>query len=177
MDALNCVVRICKSHFDNSVIWTAMYINGERFLSLNYFDVEKMVDLYSDNGKYIEDVFIEEYPEDVYADIDLYFPEFEDFTYLLDMGELNVGEPVYMFDGCHIVSEIWEGHRVKGNYKIVHWDETNGSLSCTEIDNEWEGHMVTYFTIEGSDEEYVWEDYNYQQSYLYLYLKENGKLV
>jgi hypothetical protein len=176
MDALNCVVRVCRDR-DDEIVWTALYLDGVRFISMNYFDVDKMVDKYSDNGQYIEDVFIEEYPEDVYENIDEYFPEYEDFTYLLDMGEIGVGEPVYLFDGVYIVSKVWEGYREKGNYKIVHWVETNGQLSCTEVDNEWEGHNVTMFSVEGSEEEFVWEDYNYQQSFLYLYLKVNGKLV
>ena len=47
MDALNCVVRICKSHTDGSVIWTALYLDGNRYISINYFDIEKMVDMYT----------------------------------------------------------------------------------------------------------------------------------
>jgi hypothetical protein len=176
MDALNCVVRICKN-INGDIIWSGLYLNGSRYISLNYFDIEKMVDMYSENGQYLEDIFIEEYPEDVYANIDDFFPEEEDFSYLLDMGDIEVGEPVYLFEGVFKVNKVWEDYRKKGNYKMVHWDETNGYLSCTELDNEWDGHSITKFTVEGLNDVFVWEDYNYQQSFLYVYLKESGKVI
>lgn len=169
------VVRICKDKKTNETIWTALYVKNERVLSINYFDIDKVVKNYNNEGKYITDVFYEEYPEDVYENIDDFFPLYDDFTHLMDYCDIKIGDTIYMFDSQHVVTHIEKSYRPLDKYKYVHWCEVNGMLSCTESEEDMTGD-ITLFKVEGSDKQYVWEDYYYQQSFLYSYLKDKGKI-
>ena len=90
--------------------------------------------------------------------------DYEDFSYLLDYQEIYIGKEIFLFDRIGIVTEIKESFREEGFYDFCVWSDDN-KPSLTKI--KYSSHKTTLFKVDSTNIYYVWEDYNYQQSYLY----------
>jgi hypothetical protein len=167
---LDCVVKTAIDK-DGNILWRAIYVNNKKEVENFNIDLKKILKAYAPNGKW-KDVKVTD--EDVYSHLEDYFPEVEDFTYLLDYSEIEVGKTIFLFNGKNVVTEIWDDYRPAGDYDSWHWEEIDKRYYGAKTNQYFQGHNVTKFVVEGSDEEYVWEDWNYQQSFLYLNYKQHG---
>jgi len=173
MKKLNCIVKILKN-IKGDVVWMGLYLNGKKIIDKDVLDIEFIMNTFNPNGSYKEVEVVEEYIPDNFKF--LYFPEEEDFSYLMDKDLVEEGEAIYMLDGIHMVSEVWDSRREDGIYPIDHWEEIDGRLYRSKYNLKYESHDILKFKVENDDTEYVWEDFNYQQSYLNEYLKQYNLL-
>ncbi len=176
MDILKYVIRKCERS-DGYTNWMALYKDGHKELETYSFDIDAILDNYGDDIRYIIDLIIEEDELLMHEDMDLLFPEYEDFTYMLDNNVIDIGSYIFLEDGMFEVSSLETDYRPSGTYKMKHWEKVDEKYISSEYDIDWVAHGITKVKVKGLDGEFIWEDYNYQQSFLYLYLKENGKLV
>jgi hypothetical protein len=52
------------------------------------------------------------------------------------------------------------------------WEEIDNKFVSARVKEYFQGSDVTKFKVENSDIEYIWEDYNFHQSLLYLNYKQ-----
>ena len=175
MDILKYVIRKCERS-DGYTNWMALYKDGHKELETYSFDINLILDNYGSEIKYILDLIIEDEIEFIESKYDL-FPDYEDFSYLLDNNKLNIGSYIFLEDGMFEVEHIESDFRPSGTYKMKHWEKIGNRFFSSEFDIEWYAHSITKFKVKGVEHEFIWEDYSYQQSYLYLYLKEIGKII
>jgi hypothetical protein len=90
----------------------------------------------------------------------------------MDCLEIEVGKVVYLENGENVVSDIWVDYRPSGEYYIWMWEEIDNKFVSARVKEYFQGSDVTKFKVENSDIEYIWEDYNFHQSLLYLNYKQ-----
>ena len=176
MSFFECVVKTAKDR-NEKILWQAIYVNNKKETENYTIDLDKALKYFSPNNNWKEVIFTE---DDVYSLLEDSFPEIEDFTYLLDYSTIDIGKTVYLPDGEKTVTKISNDYRSSGYYEVWHWEEIGGKYYGAVNNQYLQGHDVIKFQIEGSDEIYIWEDWNYHQSFLYLKYNEynNGnKLV
>ena len=83
---------------------------------------------------------------------------------------IEIGKIVYLPIGKCIVSKIWNDYRIAGEFEFWHWEDIDDKWYGTKYKQNLSGHEVSKFNIEGSDEVFVWEDWYYHQSFLYINL-------
>ncbi len=167
MEKIKYVIRKCVNS-ENYTIWMALYKNGIKQMETYSFNPSNLTYL-TDNNHTI-DVFIENDEQYIMLNIDTYFPEIEDFSYLLDMRDISIGSYVYLPTGVFRVNKTWESRRDEGVYDLVIWEKIGNELYSTTIKNEYASHNVLMFRVNSSDEDYICEDYNYKQGNLMNYL-------
>ena len=158
----DCIVKTAKDDAGN-ILWQAIYVNNKKEVENNQIDVENAMKYFSPNNNWKEFIFIEN-------DIHLHFPYTDDFIYLLDFTEIEIGKIVYLPIGKCIVSKIWNDYRIAGEFEFWHWEDIDDKWYGTKYKQNLSGHEVSKFNIEGSDEVFVWEDWYYHQSFLYINL-------
>lgn len=159
MKDINCVLKRAKNT-KGTVEWEALYINGEKQLENYEIDIDNAISIfYKDNNV---PTIIEISDENIMDNIEISFPDNEDFSYLLDYQELNICDIIKLDDGEFIVKKIWEQDRPSGDYK--YYEYFNDEVTITDI--HYTKHPAVYFNVIGSDKTYIWEDYNYRQSFL-----------
>lgn len=170
---LECVIKTLRDKEEN-IVWQCLYKNGKKLLEDISINPDTAKKLFNDN----KTCKIIEITEDNFTieEKDLFFPEIEDFTHYLDYKKIDVGDEVYLLEGKFEIKTIEEGYRTAGYYDIVMWHEIDNKLYSSKQDTFYDGHSVIKFKVEGKNEDYIWEDYNYQQSFLYLKSKENGTI-
>ena len=170
---LGCVIKTLRDKEEN-IVWQCLYKNGKKQLEDVSIDPNVAKKLFNDN----KTCKIIEVTEDDFTldEKDLFFPEIEDFTHYLDYKKIDVGDTVYLIDGEFKIESIEEDYRTAGYYDIVMWHEIDKKFYSTKHNTFYDGHSVITFKVEGKDEEFIWEDYNYQQSFLYLKSKQNGTI-
>ena len=82
----------------------------------------------------------------------------------------NWKEFIFIPIGKCIVSKIWNDYRIAGEFEFWHWEDIDDKWYGTKYKQNLSGHEVSKFNIEGSDEVFVWEDWYYHQSFLYINL-------
>jgi hypothetical protein len=169
MIGLKCVIKILKD-LEGKTIWMGFYLNNKKMLDKEELNVEFIMKTFNPQGTYKEVEIVEEFIPDNFKF--LYFPEEEDFSYLMDKDIVEVGEKIFMIDGVHEVIEVWDDIREDGLYPIMHWEDIEGRLYRSQYKLKYEEHNILKFKVKNDDTEYVWEDFNYQQSYLSDYLKQ-----
>lgn len=166
----NCIIKRAKETNTSKILWEALYYNGVKQVEDYKLDIKKCVDIFANGSKY---EIIDIYDSDIDYNVDDCFPEEEDFSYLLDYSIIEPMMFVYLKDGEYIVDKIWDDYREAGVYKIWEWNITmDGKFEPIETEYYFEGHNIKNFTVIGRDETFIWEDYNYQQSYLYSFLND-----
>lgn len=176
MDILKYIIKKCERS-DGYTNWMALYIDGIKELESYSFDIDLILNNYGTELNYIIDLIIEDDEYFMYDIMDELFPDIEDFSYMLDNNDINIGSYIFLEQGMFEVISLEEDYRPEGSYKMKHWELIDGKYICSEYNIDWIGHSIIKVKVKGLDGEIIWEDYNYQQSFLYLYLKENGKLV
>jgi len=124
------------------------------------------LNLFCGENKKYEEVYV--YERD-FDNIHNAFPNDEDFSYLLDYKKIDIGDKIYLENGVYIITEIKSGFRNEGFYDYVEWCD---NLTCKISKIKYSSHNITKIKVDGMKRYIVWEDYNYQQSYLY---KKNMK--
>lgn len=157
----NCIIKRAFDCSDN-IQWEALYVDGFKVLENFEIDLDKALPIFSPNSK-CEEV---ELKESDFEDIEMSFPLYEDFSYLLDYRDIEIGSKVWLDDGEWEVSEVTEGYRESGNYEYVEWI----CLTPHRKTITYVGHTIKKFKVKGKKITFVWEDYNYQQSFIYEYL-------
>jgi hypothetical protein len=168
---MDCVKRYIICHETNEYITGAVYVNN--ILYKTFQDKEKLYEYTCTRyNKHIDD-FVYISVNDFY-DKNLYLPNHNDFSYLMDYTEIKNGDQVYIYDEQNknilyvTVKDISSRFRPKGMYDIYDWDiDTTMNDLRFEINKIfYDNHHVTTFTILEDNKTYIWEDYNYQQSFL-----------
>jgi hypothetical protein len=162
-----CVLKTALDS-NNNIQWQGLYVNGNKVLENFQIDLELALPIFSPNSK-CEMIYMR---EDDFLDINNSFPQYEDFSYLLDYRDIQIGSIVWLYDGQWEVSEIFSGYRESGEYEYTEWV---GNTPYKKMIT-YSGHPITKFKVKGKNIILVWEDYNYQQSYLYD-LINNNKLI
>lgn len=161
----DCVVKTAKNK-DGVILWQSIYVDNKKQVENYKINLNEALKYYAPNKLWKEEIIITD--EDVYSYLDDYFPELEDFTYLLDCTEIFHGKTVYLLNGVNVVDKIWNDYRPAGKCDRWHWEEIDGKWYCAKFVQYLQAHDIIKFTVEGSDEEYIWEDWTYHQSFLYL---------
>ena len=86
----------------------------------------------------------------------------------MDYSEIEINNKVYLFDGIYSISEFWEDYRVAGYYDMYHWENIDGKWYGAKYTQHLESHLIIKFKVNESENVYIWEDWNYQQSFLHL---------
>lgn len=159
-----CVVKTAKDKL-GKILWQAIYVDNKKETENYSIDLDRALKYYAPNGLWKNVDFTD---DEVYSFLEDYFPEVEDFTYLLDCTDIVKGKEVFLLNGKNIVNDIWTEYRPAGDYEKWHWEEIDSRYYGAKFNQYMQGHEVTKFTVEGSDEVFVWEDWNYHQSFLYL---------
>jgi hypothetical protein len=159
-----CVVKTAIDR-NGIILWRAIYVDGKKETENYDIDLNKVLKHYAPNNKWKEITIVE---NDIYFVLDEHFPEKDDFSYLLDYSEIRIGKEVFLSDGKHIISDFWKDYRVSGKYDIWHWVEIDSKWFAAKMNVYMSGHDIIKFKVENSDEIFIWEDWNYHQSYLYL---------
>lgn len=167
---MDCVKRYIICHETNEYITGAIYVNNILYKTFTDIDsLEKYV--CSRYKKHVND-FVYISINDFY-DKNNYLPNHNDFSYLMDYTELKKDEIVYVYDEYAVqqvtVKNITTDFRPKGIYPIYDWNintELN-DISFEINDVFYDNHYITVFSVLESDKTYIWEDFNYQQSFLY----------
>ncbi|SRR6266403_101592 len=157
-----CVLKTAIDDNDK-IQWQALYVDGKKVLENFEIDIEKALPIFTPGNI---DYDVVDMRENEFSDIDNSFPSNEDFYYLLDYRDIEVGSKVWLEDGEWEVSEVVGGYRETGEYEYVDWK----GLTPYKKMIRYSGHIITRFKVKGKNITFVWEDYNYQQSYLYEYL-------
>lgn len=168
IENFECIVKTAKDNLGN-ILWRAIYVKGKKEMESFNIDLDKVLFYYAPNGKWKEVIFIEKDTQYIYDYIQEFFPDIEEFLELMDYTELYEGKIVYLPTGEHIVEEIWYDIRKEGEYNYWHWENIDGKWYSAKFKQYYEEHDVIKFKIINSDEEFIWEDLNYQQSFLYIY--------
>lgn len=155
-----CVLKTAIDDCDN-IQWQGLYVDGKKVLENFEIDIDKALPIFAPDLK-CEKI---EFYEGDFENIDEAFPLNEDFSYLMDYREISVGSKVWLDDGEWIVSEITTGYREAGEYEYVEWK----ALVPYRKVITYVGHEITKFKVKGKKIIFVWEDYNYQQSFIYEY--------
>ncbi len=166
-----CIVKTAKDTTGN-ILWRAIYVNNKKETENYNIDLDKALKYYAPKGCWKEVIFTE---DDVYSFLEDHFPEIENFTFLLDYSEIEIGKKVFLSDKISKVNKTWSDYRPSGEYEIWHWEEIDNKYYAAKSKQFFQGHNVIKFTVDNSDVEYVWEDWNYQQSFLYLNYIQHGK--
>jgi hypothetical protein len=164
----NCIVKTLKNK-SGDIIWQALYLNGKKEVEDIKLDMELSIKIFNDSKEFQETIIREDddFEIDLFEERNCWFPEEEDFSYLLDYKDLQVGDIVYLETGCFKVSKTWTSIRKAGYYDYKLWYNSD-LLECSFEKMYYKEHEVLNFEVEDSNKSYVWEDYNYQQSFLYL---------
>ena len=173
MEKLECVVKTAKNK-DSEILWRAIYVDSIKVFENYNINLKDALKYYAPNGLWKEEIILE---DDVYSYLDEYFPEHEDFTFLMDYSELKVGNVVYLQNGKNVVKSISKSYRPSGEYEIWIWEEIDNKWFAVKTKQYLQGHDILVFTIENDESniEYIWEDWNYHQSFLYINYKQHGK--
>lgn len=168
---MDCVKRYIICHETNEYISGAIYVNNILYKT---FQDKELLEKYvcSRYNKHVDD-FVYISLNDLYDKND-YLPNHNDFSYLMDYTDIKKGDNVYIYDDVNekvmyvTVNDISSNFRPKGMYKIYNWDI---DLNMNDIDfviNDifYDNHYVTTFSILEDANLYIWEDFNYQQSFL-----------
>lgn len=159
-----CVVKTGKN-LNNEIIWKAFYVKNVKIFENEDFDIDFLINKFSINKKWKE-IFVT--ANDIMDNKENYFPIKDDFTYLMDYQEIEIGKTVYMYDGIHYIKKFWYDYRPSGLYDVFVWEKIGELWYAGSYKQEMSGHQVIKFEVEGSTNIFIWEDYNYQQSFLYL---------
>lgn len=159
-----CVIKTAKD-INGKILWRAIYVDNKKCLEDFDFDLNKALEVYAPNGVWKEVIFID---DDVFSYKDEWFPMYEDFIFLLDYTDISSGETILLNDGEHIVKDVWDDVRPAGFYEIWHWELIEDKWYAGKFKQYFETHDVVKFTIENSENVYVWQDWDYHQSFLYL---------
>jgi hypothetical protein len=154
-----CIIKTAR-YEDNTVLWQGLYLEGKKVLENFEIDLNVALPIFAPNVSSVYEVNVLEFD---FSDIIKSFPDEEDFSYLLDYKDLSIGDKVWLEDGEYVVTTVKTDYRAAGKYTVTEW-YSNIPIPVEVI---YCGHNVTIFTVEGNTKEYVWEDYNYQQSNLY----------
>lgn len=153
-----CVLKTAIND-QKEILWQALYVDQIKVIENFTLEIDLVTKIFATNYKCEHtQVF-----ENDFSSIEEAFPTSENFVYLLDYRTLEVGMIVWLEDGSYIVEEIVNSYRPSGNYDIVEWNGYNYNNKNTFM----LGHDITKFKVKGMDKYYIWQDYNYQQSYLY----------
>lgn len=168
----DCIIKTLKNKSDK-ILWQAIYIKGKKELEDVEFDINYVNKKFNNSKEYKEIVVCEtdDFEIDDFNDIKIIFPDEQDFTYLLDYRDIKKGDFVYLENGVFKIIETWNDIREAGYYSYKIWND----YPILEYKFEkmyYEKHNITKFKVEGLNKSFVWEDYNYQQSFLYLKQQE-----
>lgn len=105
-------------------------------------------------------------------DIRKHFKPVEDFEYLLDFSPIEKGNNIYTFDGILTIKNYKEITRPPGYYNYYYWTFIDKQLYYKITQVHYEEHNVFEFTVNENDNTYIYEDYNYQQTYIKDYLQQ-----
>jgi hypothetical protein len=159
-----CVVKTVKNK-RGDILWRAIYVDNKKEIENNDINLDEILPFYAPTGKWKEEVIMED--DDILLEnIKDYFPENDDFSFLLDFTDLEIGKEIYMRNGINIVTSFWKDYRGDGMYDVWMWEEIGDKWYAIINQVEYVGHNVTKFKVENDENEYVWEDWNYQQSFL-----------
>lgn len=177
MKNLNRVIRIIMDERKN-VILIGIYIDNKRYITGEYLDIQAISEKFNSFDWETDVIYLGDDELVFFNDNkNEYLPLTEDFLHLLDYTEINIGDTVYLFDTKNTVSHIEKGKRLKGIYEYYHWEEIDNKWYSAKIDNEYlEDHEIILFKVNGDDKLYIWDDYTYQQSFLYLKLQQYNKI-
>jgi hypothetical protein len=159
-----CIIKTAKDSRGN-ILWRALYVNNIKEFENYDLDLSKIVDNYSPLGKWKEIIIIE---DNIYSLLEEYFPEKDDFIDLMDYSDIFINKEVYLSDGKYVVSEFWKDYRPSDVYEIWHWENIDNKYYAAKTSQYLLGHDIIKFKVLNSDSIYIWEDWNYQQSFLYL---------
>ena len=170
IEEINCVIKTLKDKSDN-IVWEALYLNSEKQIEDICLNKEQVNEMFNKGGEYKEYIINEnEYDisQNTYRE---HFKDTEDFSHLLDYTEPIIGGQVILDDGSvNIIKEIVESYRIAGYYPTKIWFELDNTYTYN-IDNMfYTGHIIREILLENGTK-IIWEDYNYQQSFLYLKFK------
>jgi len=165
-----CIVRTAKDK-EGNILWRAIYVDNKKRLENYNLDLNETLVKYAPTNKWKEDIIVE---DDIYSYLENYFPDICDFLHLLDYSEIYSNKKIYLFDKTGVVNNTWKDVRVDGKYDMYHWEEIGDKWYSAKYSQVFKSHDITKFTLEDSDEVYVWEDYDYQQSFLYLKNEDCG---
>ncbi len=165
----DCIVKTAKDSVGN-ILWRAIYVNNYKEYENYDIDLKKALKYYAPSGKWKEITIIE---DDIYVLLDEHFPEKDDFLDLMDYSEIYINKEVYLSDGKFLVSDFWVDYRPSDKYEIWYWEEIDNKFYAAKIYQYLTGHDVIKFKVYGSEDIYVWEDWNYHQSFLYLNLNQH----
>lgn len=158
-----CVVKTVKNK-NGDILWRAIYVDNKKEIENSNIDLDNILPFYAPNNKWKEEVIME---DDIHIDdIQIYFPEKDDFSFLLDFTDLEVGKEIFMSNGINIVTSFWKDYRGDGMYDFWMWEEIGDKWYAIINKVQYVGHDVIKFKVENDDNVYVWEDWNYHQSYL-----------
>lgn len=170
MEELKCVIKTLKDEND-TVVWEALYIDGKKQLEDIEINKEAANKLFNKNNNYKNFIIKEKYINE--ESIKNHFPVNETFIDLLDYKNIEIGTKIFLFDGQYEIESINEEYRISNYYDVVVWTEIDNKYYYNIDKTFYVGHNALKLKLKGFNEEVFWEDYNYQQSYLYLYLKQN----
>lgn len=171
MNDLRCVIKTLKDE-DDKIVWEALYINGKKQLEDVVLNKEAANKLFNKNKEY-KNVIIKESMIDE-DNLEEFFPNQHDFTDLLDYTNVSVGDKIYLLDNVHEIESISKEYRTSDYYDLYIWTNIDGKYFYNMDKTFYSGHEAEKLKLKGCDKEIFWEDYNYQQSFLYLTLKQNG---
>lgn len=163
-----CIVKTAKNR-EGEILWRAIYIDNKKEYENYNIDLQKALKYYAPNGLWKEEIILD---DDIYNHLEDYFPDKEDFLFLMDCLEIEVGKVVYLENGENVVSDVWVDYRPSGEYYIWLWEEIDNKWVSAKIKQYFQGSDVIKFKVENSDIEYTWEDFSYHQSLLYLNYKQ-----
>ncbi len=163
-----CIVKTAKSS-DGEILWQSIYVDSKKVAENYIIDLTKLLKIYAPNSNWKEVLIID---NDTYSLLEDYFPEYDDFSYLLDYTDISINKTIYLLNGVNKVSKVWNDYRHAGYYDRFHWEDIGGKWYSAKYSCYLEGHHIQKFMVENSEEIFIWDDWNYQQSFLYLNYKQ-----
>jgi hypothetical protein len=159
---------IKTAYCGEDTVWEAFYLDGVKQIEGVSLQRECLARIFKPEQDIVENTV---YECDLEDNIELSFPEREDFSYLLDYRSIKESSTVYLPSGVYEVTSVKDKYRPSGHYHVTEWFESDGEL-CSRTERVfYKAHTAQAFKVKGDEAEYIWEDYNYQQSYLHTFLK------
>jgi hypothetical protein len=173
---MDCVKRYIYRFETNEFTYGAVYINNVLYKKIylkEELDVYKCKNLKSIN----DNVYISFYDIN---DEKYYLPTHHDFSYLMDYKDIVINDKVYVYDDNEVrlytVRTIDNTIRENGLYDYYEYEANSmNHIKCVDTKIYFNKHKATIFRVDETDKTFIWEDYNYHQSYLsekYIKFKE-----